>query len=546
MCEYKNNSAGCLQFYCINAGLDNISDNADIQGAILRTASHELTHFIQNWNPSEYENLKKAVLDYLEKQEKGSVDRLAAKKISIYENQGEKLTLENAVDEVVADGCEMFLKDSTAVTELARENMTLAEKIKSWIDGYIENIKKAFARVAPHSEEAQLLSHNQAEFEKIQKLWDSALKNAARNSRTLGTIETDGKTQFSFGVTQDEINDYVEKAKIKENEKDYKKYAKVTDKLLSDVSEEIDLKGYSHALRDNDIRHILNSHGETTNEKYPVTLDDIKAIPYIVENYDKVFYKTNDKGQPGVIYIKVGSNNVVYYVEAITEKYGSEKLLINKQMIKTGFENIPKLFGLKTAITKKQTEFEFLSDLLQIRKAYAQSEYQNQPVNNSIPNPDKNVKQKSAHDTEYLNAVKSKDMETAQKLVDEAAKNAGYTARMWHGSKKGGGFTQFRDWAYFTENKAYAERYAERDNAASLYESYIKLQKPFDTTAMSRMQCTRLILLFIKRRVESVEVFIIHFICCKTESFAESLIVDYLTFTQEFYNVTHIGIINKT
>lgn len=91
-----------------------------------------------------------------------------------------------------------------------------------------------------------------------------------------------------------------------------------------------------------------------------------------------------ENNKPGIVYVKVGSNNVVYYVEAITEKYGAEKLLINKQMLKTGIDDIPNLFGLKNAITKKQTESEFLSDLLQIRKAYARSEYQNQSVNNSI------------------------------------------------------------------------------------------------------------------------------------------------------------------
>ena len=50
-------------------------------------------------------------------------------------------------------------------------------------------------------------------------------------------------------------------------------------------------------------------------------------------------------------------------------------------------------------------------------------------------------------------------METAQKMVDEAAKKAGYDKLFYHGSKKGGGFTKFRDWQYFTENKQYAERY---------------------------------------------------------------------------------------
>ncbi len=84
-------------------------------------------------------------------------------------------------------------------------------------------------------------------------------------------------------------------------------------------------------------------------------------------------------------------------------------------------------------------------------------------------------------DRAYLAAVNSGDMETAQRMVDEAAKEAGYTERGYHGSKKGGGFTVFRDWQYFTKNKEYAERYTERDNANSLYNVFWKSKKPFDT-----------------------------------------------------------------
>ena len=41
----------------------------------------------------------------------------------------------------------------------------------------------------------------------------------------------------------------------------------------------------------------------------------------------------------------------------------------------------------------------------------------------------------SKTDAEYDKAVKSGDTETAQRLVDEAAKNAGYTVKAYHGTK---------------------------------------------------------------------------------------------------------------
>ena len=61
-------------------------------------------------------------------------------------------------------------------------------------------------------------------------------------------------------------------------------------------------------------------------------------------------------------------------------------------------------------------------------------------------------------DEKYLELVRNGDMQAAQKMVDQTAKEAGYTKKVYHGTPTGG-FTQFRDWSYFTENKKYADRY---------------------------------------------------------------------------------------
>ena len=85
------------------------------------------------------------------------------------------------------------------------------------------------------------------------------------------------------------------------------------------------------------------------------------------------------------------------------------------------------------------------------------------------------------NDRKYMDAVEQGDTAEAQKLVDAAAKAAGYKNLFYHGAKKGGGFTTFRGWSYFTENKGYAQRYSESGNANSLYTTYVKMERPFDT-----------------------------------------------------------------
>ncbi len=64
-----------------------------------------------------------------------------------------------------------------------------------------------------------------------------------------------------------------------------------------------------------------------------------------------------------------------------------EKLLVNKQMIKTGIDDIPNASGIKEAINKKENDNEFLADL-KARQVYAQSVYQNRPLDSTIPQDD--------------------------------------------------------------------------------------------------------------------------------------------------------------
>ena len=197
--------------------------------------------------------------------------------------------------------------------------------------------------------------------------------------------------QYDFSVTQDDINDYVDGAYAKTNSEKYKPYLNVSNRLADDVRDEIpDIEEHAHALTDNDIRHTRNSHGEHSNEKYPITADDQKTIPDIVQNYDKVIVKYR-KGAPGIVYVKVVSENLVYYLESVEDNYEGQKLLINKQMIKTGITDVPDLAGFYDAIQKKQSLSDFLADLQKIHKTYAQSAGQQVTANHSIGDESENV-----------------------------------------------------------------------------------------------------------------------------------------------------------
>ena len=91
----------------------------------------------------------------------------------------------------------------------------------------------------------------------------------------------------------------------------------------------------------------------------------------------------------------------------------------------------------------------------------------------------------SREDTDYLKAVESGDMETAQKMVDEAAETNGYNIRAYHGTSRadrvGNVFLPERatsgPMAFFTDNKDIAEGYSKSKRDTSMaydpdYDSY--------------------------------------------------------------------------
>ena len=96
-------------------------------------------------------------------------------------------------------------------------------------------------------------------------------------------------------------------------------------------------------------------------------------------------------------------------------------------------------------------------------------------------NPD--IRYSRELDSEYMELAKDPEGNSTElrKMVDQAAEQQGYKTLFYHGSKKGGGFTEFKDWQYFTPKKEYAERYAQRGNPDSLYSVFVKMEHPFDT-----------------------------------------------------------------
>ena len=105
------------------------------------------------------------------------------------------------------------------------------------------------------------------------------------------------------------------------------------------------------------------------------------------------------------------------------------------------------------------------------------------PLSERFNSDKRDIRYSRELDSEYMELAKDPEGNSTElrKMVDQAAEQQGYKTLFYHGSKKGGGFTEFRDWQYFTPKKEYAERYAQRGNPDSLYSVFVKMENPFDT-----------------------------------------------------------------
>lgn len=180
----------------VNAGL---SSKTSGQRTIVLTAAHELTHFIREFNEAGYAELREYITGKL--LEQGSdIEELITRKMA---RETREMSYDDAMEEVIADACEMMLTDPSALSELASDHSSLAQKIRKWLTDFIAKLKKAFTGLEAAHDEAKAMTDYMDE---LRTMWGSALSDAARGMANKNAAETgDGKMSVRE-IERDGIN----------------------------------------------------------------------------------------------------------------------------------------------------------------------------------------------------------------------------------------------------------------------------------------------------------------------------------------------------
>ena len=166
----------------INAGLKNVKSADDLaKYAMLRTFSHEFTHFIEKYNAIWYNELRKAVFAELTARGENVNDLIETK---MAQNKG--MSYEKASREVVAEAMTDILPDSHFVETLANNHKNIFKELLSKLKEFLSDLKAYFNTIGHNrSREANALKDQVGDtvryVESIVELFDKAAIGAVEN-----------------------------------------------------------------------------------------------------------------------------------------------------------------------------------------------------------------------------------------------------------------------------------------------------------------------------------------------------------------------------
>ena len=173
----------------LNAGWDSEIENPGVEDferyVLLRTFTHEFSHFIEKWNPIKYNEFRKAAFDTMTARGVDVNERIELR----MEKDG--LDYEAASREVLADALVDILPDSSFVQQLAEKHQTIFQKLRQKLKEFAQNLRDYFDSLSSEIDPAAEGLKEQGKYlDSIVKMWDEIAVQAVENyQRTVATEE---------------------------------------------------------------------------------------------------------------------------------------------------------------------------------------------------------------------------------------------------------------------------------------------------------------------------------------------------------------------
>lgn len=168
-----------------------IMDAKTLNDTIIPTMSHEVTHWMKAKAPTMYNNMREIVMNTLSVDGLTSEHRVAAEMKRMRDAHPDmEVTEDDAIDEIVAKGCEDMLSNSQKARDIMSnlsetEQKSLIDKVKSTFKNLIDWVNDLLSKYKSKSHEAQILRQYKESLQKLSEAWDQALTEAIQTNKAL-------------------------------------------------------------------------------------------------------------------------------------------------------------------------------------------------------------------------------------------------------------------------------------------------------------------------------------------------------------------------
>lgn len=450
----------------INAGIN--ETQRILVDQVLPTVSHELVHIFAVEDPEGFKALSDLVFAGLKESTGHTRSYLISEKINSiletdkerFEGKSEETRRAIAEEEIVARACEDRLANSRLMKEFIEEmenkESGLAQKFSNFLGEAIARLKKIFQQIAAklsYSKEAQSLRKLTDHLEAIQSQYDALLERRTTESTTVLTDQQQKNTSARGVMSAErgskqnfEEDKYFARQIDKWEELKHGQYVKVgvlqkENPLVLVGLQEGDLRYDVDKIKKN-----MEKHADYLTKDLLKMIPNVISKPVAISEYSKdkntisVFFDHYIGGSPIMVGVTISKNragNEISKIRTFNVRSDVENLITDKNILylnedKKRTRKFFQACGIQVPLGGKT--FGFIRSISRDKKTVNP---QNSEDAKGTMKSDRGT-MKSDRESAYMDAVKNGDTETAQRMVDEAAKAAGYDKRVLHGTRSFG------------------------------------------------------------------------------------------------------------
>lgn len=197
-----------------------------MNSAYVQAGVHELVHNLRRESSAYYDAFSSVVLDTLKKDGSFDLQAAVAERIRQYADQGQQLSQEDALEEIVAEAAPAALTNREAMRAFVKENRSLAEKVRDFFVRFADELRQIAAKYGAGNSRAEVDAMLRADAQDLVSIAESldmalsaAQEDAQAQSVQVQSEESAGgeseaeysRKRPSFGLSEQELEMFYRK-----------------------------------------------------------------------------------------------------------------------------------------------------------------------------------------------------------------------------------------------------------------------------------------------------------------------------------------------